>query len=138
MAGQSHNASEDTTVTLKDGTKMRKYRTLDGAIKYEKYTEPKDNYQKAYEESFTQLMEEYPDEVTEDDKKELETMKEEKSFNVPGIFEMDELVDQLKKQYHLQWNKNRPESIWQLMEEAAKQGIEQDTVIDLLNNIQGR
>lgn len=139
MAGQSHNSSEDTIVTLKDGTKYRKYRTMDGAIKYEKIEEPKDDYQKAYEESFTQLMEQYPDYATEDEQKELEEMTEEKSFDVPGIFEMDELVNRLRKQYDFQWNKNsRPDSIWGLIDEAGRQGIPQDTVINLLNSIQGR
>lgn len=136
MASKSHNASEDTTVTLKDGTKMRKYRTVDGAIKYEKISEP-DDYQKAYEESFVELMNEYPDEATDEEEQKLDEIQN--RITVPGIGEMDSLVNQLKKDYGFKWNgKGRPESIWQLLEEGEKQNISQDTIINLLNNIQGK
>jgi len=65
----SQNSMEDTTVKLKDGSKFRKYRTMDGAIKYERWTEEDEKmYQNEAEKAEQELFPEHDYEKEEFDR----------------------------------------------------------------------
>lgn len=68
MADNYNGQKDSTIVTTKDGTKLRKYRTPDGAIKYDKVKDDNDLFMQKLVESEKEVNPEKSDEEIDFDK----------------------------------------------------------------------
>lgn len=131
MADNYNGQKDSTIVTTKDGTKLRKYRTPDGAIKYDKVKDDNDLFMQKLVESEKEVNPEKSDEEIDFDKNLYE-------MNIDGqldYFSGNKFIMNLEKNgLTKRYPGDSVPDLYTMWQDAKKDGMSMQDFFKLLND----